>query len=236
MRKWEWDWMMEQKFEAICKEFGGKFFDDEKQNARKEDDGLQINPLHCQLTDFDDFKAFTHWMNKQTDTGKNISLHADYRYDTDYDHIFTADFYVLRNQNTFEKTLNLTMKKSISDAEGLNEHIREELNEESDAQTERMLNNWTEDFINTKNETKEIIDTIKKPYLKQYASIDTYFSGTDDHWYTEAEIQIPIEKHSDYPSILQDSDDTLTELVRKADDIFYDKLNKEVQRLKGARP
>ena len=229
MPDWAWDWTLESKFEALCKEFGGEYSKPKMTILP----GADLNkPLFCKFEEnFDDFKAFTQWMNRQgLGEKKVINLVAKYGYDNYPEDYVNIEFQVFRlmAQDTLSKKLSMLKSKNMGDAQTINDTINEELGERFETV------DWQEDLILTKNDEKELIEKMEKPYLQEFASVETMYDNSDDHWYAKAEVNIPIKDFSVYSSVLQDADDATKKLVDRAETRFNDKLYREINRIRGA--
>jgi len=211
MPDWEWDWPLMSKFEAICKEFGGEF-DSSKR------------PFVCGFKDFDDFKAFSQWLNKQTPK-KPIGLQSKYDYDNFPEDYVSVEFHVEKYAQ-FEKKLLVFKSRNMGDAQTINEGIQSELGGVRLEDT-----GWQDDLALTKTDEKDIIEKIQKPYLRQYATVETFFENDDDHWYAKADITVPIESHSVLSSVLEDADAATDELVSLVEHRFNERLYQEAKRL-----
>lgn len=222
MRDWIWNWQLIDKFKVLCQEFNG---------IPKEESG---DIFVCKLSEFDDFKAFTHWMYSQKKAHPTMTLSAKLVDDADPDFWFTAEFNLWTNMaNMLSRDLHLKERHSLGFAQTINDYIDEELNfqlEDSD---------WQADLSMTKDEQKELIKNLANPYLADGVKVDTLFDNNDDHWYADAEVNFIFEKHGPYSSILKDAEETCDKLAKEAGTIFTKKLNDEIDRLRplsGRRP
>jgi hypothetical protein len=219
---WKWNWALIEKFKVLCQEFNG---------IPKEESG---DIIACKLTEFDDFKAFTHWMHSQKKAHPTKTLTAKYVDDNDIESWFTAEFNLWTNMaDQLSRDLHLKERYSLGFSQTINDFIDEGLDfrmEDSD---------WQADLTLTKDEQKELIKNLAKPYLADGVKVDTFFDNNDDHWYADAEVNFIFENHGVYSSVLKDAEETCDMLTKEAGAIFTKKLNDEIDRLRplrGRRP
>jgi hypothetical protein len=194
--------------------------------------------LACELEDLEDFKSFAHWLNRQSHGPTKRIMSALYEYDEASD-IFRAEFQIVGEKPT--KHLFITNKRYIASTGSLDDYIMESIGRNPDTPFDQRIleppasGTWNMNFASICEDasSKKLIETIKdkKPYLKEHTSIDVGYVGQDEAYYATVKINIPIDESSVLSSVLQDATETVEKLGEKSSEIFYKKLDKEINRV-----
>jgi hypothetical protein len=218
MSKWDWDWKLEQKFTILCKEFGGEI----NSNTYT----IQAVPLTCTLPGYDDFKAFIQWMDRQKNGFNDKQLMSEYKppwqenlyhMDGGYLTYLTAKFTL--DGIKPKKKLMVFNERDVGIADDMLKQLPSEENV-------RM-----EDFFISDEKSKSIVNNIKKPYLRDYASaeIDTDYAVGTTKFVAKSQIVIDINKSSVLSSVLEDADEAVRGMLKETIDAF----NKNFEEMKN---
>ena len=219
----DWSWLLEDKFKVMCKEFGGKPTDGPDFHVGPGRTIVGGEWLGCEMyDDYDNFKAFAHWLNRQPHSHKAKKLRAYYEYDEGSD-LFDAELEV----NGDRKSLVVSNKKQITSGDSLTDYLREELDITEDEES----SDWGINF-------DAVCDAaINIPFSDiQHTSLNVDYNDNDEAYNARAAVHIPLPKSGlTLSSVLQDASDTVEKLTEKAHDIFYRKLDEEILRVRQTR-
>jgi hypothetical protein len=232
-------WDNLDKFEAMCLEFRGEINSVHALLPQHAFARL-TSPMICDLYDYDDFKAFTQWMHRSPYDFRDARARFLDAEESPFDEL-RAEFSSQESHGGYRltkeasegitipkmKSLLIVKKKILDTSESLNEGIREDIGFDG--------YEWSESFHLTDKDTYDIIEKVKNPWFRDFASIDVFFDGIDDIWYAEAMVDIPVEKNAELSALLREAESITESLAGHAEDNFNGKLHAEVERIKRSR-
>jgi len=189
------------KFADMCREFGGEFY--------KKEPLFDKEKNVYEFDNFEDYEAFIRWLNKYKSNGKTFV--AKWRFGEGSKN-YESSFEVHKHG----KELYYEVEKSIGTPEGMYEHYGEKL--------EKV--NFSDVFDMTVDKMKKEIDEVAPPYLRNKVDVEIGLELNYDFYYAKASALFT--NPLSVSSTLEDMEKTTDALVDKAEDIFYEVINKEV--------
>jgi len=193
---------MIEKFEDMCKEFGGQYYREKKFASE-----IEV----CEFYDFDDYEAFIRWLNKQ-EVKDPKSYVAKWKFG-EGSYTYTSQFDVCRGG----KELSYETEKSLMSADMLSEILREKGKEEVD---------MVKVFDKSMDKVEKEIEKIEPPYLRRHTDIEIGFDPDYDYYYAKAESLM--NNPASPKDVLEDMGEVTNKLVDIAEDVFNEELDKEI--------
>lgn len=208
------------KFKELCEEFGGK-------HSEEKGGWLTRDAEICEFDDDDDFKAFAHWMNRQSKFPHGKEFKAKYD--------FMEGLGFMKSEFTVEddeKHLLVEHEKSLGDPGSMSEFIKIQIPAKHENISEDIIEriDWGDLYIDTA--TEKLIEKPEiKPYLREHADVEVGFNSNWDYHYTKGIVNIPFHRGAHLRSILDDSERATEHIADNAEERFYKQLDKEIDRV-----
>lgn len=202
-----WESLFNDKFDTICEEHGGKII---HQNH------LLVAPATCEIEDYDDFKAFSHWLNRQ----EKIPHHSMCP-DTIIKG-FNAEHNYQNREESFVMKFHVTDKKRVLSVEQKYSVDLQTFDNENDAtaywdRLKRHTDHMNEGLKKELREKCHIPDYMKKKYTAQITLFesDEPFDDTGEPIPSvEAKIKIPIKTNTGLYAIIDEMTETVQEMAK----------------------
>ena len=193
---------MIEKFEDMCKEFGGQYYREKKLTNE-----IEV----CEFDDYGDYGAFMQWLDKQK-VKNSKSYVAKYEFEGG-GYTYDSQFKIYKGG----KELSSRVEKSLMSVDMLSDILEEKGKEEI---------NMKAVIDKSIDRMRKEIEKIEPPFLREHTDVEIGLDPDYDYYYVKAESFMTNPASPRF--VLEDMDIVTNELVETAENVFNEELNKEI--------